>query len=140
MNNLAARILLDRGEIHEAEMVVEKYLEYAKRERMKKHGGAFLRLLGEVQLKLNNHDRAIESMGEGIKILTEVGNPRQLWQAYASLASAYSEMGRNSEAREQWQAAASVVETTAGGLQDEGLRTTFLNAAPVREIMEGAKP
>ncbi len=40
--------------------------------------------------------------------------------------------------REQWQAAASVVKSTADDLEDKELRTTFINAKPVQEILENA--
>jgi hypothetical protein len=71
-------------------------------------------------------------------ILKEVGNPRQLWQAYASLASAYDKLGRESEAREQWGAAAEVIRKTAGGLSDRELREGFLSAKPIRDILAKA--
>jgi hypothetical protein len=73
-------------------------------------------------------------MSEAILILRKVGNPRQLWQAHGSLASAYSKLGRESEAREQWGAAAEVIHKTANGLSDRELREGFLNASPIREI------
>lgn len=49
----------------------------SKREHTKKIEGRFLRLLGEAQVKRNEHDNALSIMGEAIQILAEVGNPRQ---------------------------------------------------------------
>ncbi|MGD0661880.1 MAG: hypothetical protein ABSD38_27795, partial [Syntrophorhabdales bacterium] len=113
-------------------------LEISKREQTKKIEGRFLRLRGEVQMKGNEHDNAIASMGEAIQILKEVGNPRQLWEAHASLASAYDKLRRRSEAREQWAAAAGIIQKTANGLSDRNLREGFLNARPIREILAKA--
>ena len=105
---------------------------------MKKIEGRFLRLLGEVQMKRKESDNAVRSFSEAILILKEVGNPRQLWQAYASLASAYDKLGRGGEAREQWGAADEAIQKTANGLSDHELREGFLNAKPIRNIFAKA--
>ena len=98
-----------------------------------------MRLLGEAQMKRKESDNAMQSLSEAALILKEVGNPRQLWQAHASLASAFSKLRRESEAREQWGAAAEVIRKTAGGLSDRQLREGFLNAKPIREILAEAR-
>jgi Flp pilus assembly protein TadD len=90
-------------------------------------------------MKRNEFDHAISSINEAILILKEVGNPRQLWQAYASLASAYDKLGRLSEAREQWGETAEVIRKTASGLSDWNLREGFLNAKPIRDILARAR-
>ena len=40
--------------------------------------------------------------------------------------------------KKHWQTAMAIIESTAEALEEEGLRNIFLNAAPVREIMEHA--
>ena len=139
MGSLTSFILLRQEKVDEAWPIVEKNLEISKKEHTKKIEGRFLRLRGEVQMKRHERDNAISSMGEAIQILKEVGNPRQLWEAHASLASAYHELQRESEAREQWAAAASVIHKTANGLSDRNLREGFLNARPIREILGKAE-
>jgi Flp pilus assembly protein TadD len=74
-------------------------------------------------------------LSEAIQILREVGNPRQLWQAHASLASVYDNLGRVSEAREQWGVAVDVICKKAKGISDCELRDGFLNAKPIRQIL-----
>jgi Flp pilus assembly protein TadD len=110
----------------------------SRREHTKKIEGRFLRLLGEVQMKRNESDNAIRSLNEAILILKEVGNPRQLWEAHASLASVYDKLRHGSEAREEWGAAADIIRKTAGGLSDQNLREGFLNAKPIRDILAKA--
>jgi hypothetical protein len=105
---------------------------------MKKREGSFLRVLGEVKMKRNENDNAITTLNESIRILKEVENPRQLWQAHGSLASAFDKMGRHSEAREQWGAASVIIHNTAEGLSDRELRQGFLNAEPIQEILSKA--
>ena len=87
-------------------------------------------------MRRKDHENSLRSLSEAILILQEVGNPRQLWQAHASLASTYDKLGRGSEAREQWGAAAEVIYKTAGGLSDREHREGFLNAKPIQDILE----
>ena len=135
LDALAATILLDRDDADQSEVIVLRNLSAAKREHIKKYEGRFLRLLGEVQMKQGEFDQARTSLGEAIRILGEVGNPRQLWQAHGSLASAYERMGRSSEAREQWGAAAGIILKVDSGLADRQLGQGFLDARQVREIL-----
>jgi tetratricopeptide (TPR) repeat protein len=135
---LASLILLQRENVDEAGARITKCLEISRREHTKKIEGRFLRLLGEVQMKRSEFDHAISSINEAILILKEVGNPRQLWEAHASLASAYDKLRRESEAKEQWGAAAEIIHKTANGLSDRNLREGFLNAKPIQEILANA--
>ncbi len=135
LDALAATILLDREDAAQAEVIVLRNLCTAKREHAKKFEGRFLRLLGEVQVRRGQFDQARISLGEAILLLGEVGNPRQLWQAHGSLASCYEKMGRSSEAREQWGAAADIIRKVDSGLADRQLREGFLNAHQVRKIL-----
>jgi Flp pilus assembly protein TadD len=139
MNYLAAQILLQRNEIGQAEVLIGENLERARTQGMKKREGGFLRLLGKVQIRRNESENAIENFNEAAVILNEVGNPRQLWQAHASLASAHDKLGRVSEARNQWGVAAEVIRKTANGLSDRELREGFLRAEPIREILSKAE-
>lgn len=138
LNCLASLILLQREKVDDAEARIIKNLEISRREHTKKIEGRYLRLFGEVHMKRKEFDRAISSMSEAILILKEVGNPRQLWEAHTSLASAYNKLRRESEAREQWGFAVELIHKTANGLSDRNLREGFLNAKPIRDILAKA--
>jgi tetratricopeptide (TPR) repeat protein len=135
MNYLETQILLLRGDIDHTAAVIEENLQQVRRTHSKKREGCFLRLLGEVQIRRGESDSAITAFNDAIVLLKEVGNPRQLWQAYDSLGSAYQTMGRPGEARQQWSKAAEVIQTTANGLSDRELREGFLSAAPIKNIL-----
>jgi class 3 adenylate cyclase/tetratricopeptide (TPR) repeat protein len=135
---LTSLILLQREKFDEAEVLIIKNLEISRREHTKKIEGRFLRLLGEVQMKRKEFDRAISSISEAILILKEVGNPRQLWEAHTSLASVYNKLLRGSEARDHWGAAVELIHKTANGLSDQNLREGFLKARPIRHILAKA--
>ncbi|MHA2231080.1 MAG: tetratricopeptide repeat protein, partial [Candidatus Hodarchaeales archaeon] len=139
MYYLATQILIHRNDLDRAENLIEKNLERIRSQGTKKREGCFLRLIGEVEIKRNKFENAIENLNEAIRILKEVGNPRQLWQAHTSLASAYDKLGRVNEAREQWGAAGEVIRKTSNGLSDRELREGFLEAKPIREILSKAE-
>lgn len=138
MDYLATQILLARDDLAQAEPFIRQNLEVTRRLHAKKREGSFLRLLGEVQMRRGAHEEAIHSFNEAIAILQEVGNPRQLWQTHASLASGYEQMGRSSEANAQWSAAAELIHTVAKGLSDRELREGFLQAGPIQAILSKA--
>ena len=138
MDFLTALILLQRENVDQAEVLITKNLEMSRREHTKKIEGRFLTLLGEVQMKHSEPDNSVRSLSEAILIVKEVGNPRQLWQAHASLASVYGKLGRGMEASGQWGAAAEVIHKTANGLSSPKLREGFLSAKPIREILANA--
>jgi tetratricopeptide (TPR) repeat protein len=135
MHYLAAQILLARGDLPQAESLSRENLEITRRLHAKKRQGGFLRLLGEVRMGRGAYDEALQSFNEAIVLLQEVGNPRQLWQAHASLASAHEQMGRWSEAQGQWGAAAQLIHKVANSLSDRELREGFLQAARIRAIL-----
>jgi len=138
MNYLGAQILLHRSDLPETENIIRKNLEMVRKKHMKKREGSFLRLLGELQIRRNDTENGINNLYEAITILREVGNLRQIWQAHASLALSFKKTGRSSEAREQWGAAAEVIQRTASGLSDRNLREGFLNAKLIQEILANA--
>jgi class 3 adenylate cyclase/tetratricopeptide (TPR) repeat protein/ribosomal protein L40E len=139
MNYLETQILLQQGDLGNAATVIEENLEKVREVHSKKREGGFLRVLGELHARRGESDSAISSLNEAIDILKEVGNPRQLWQAHNSLASAFDHLGRSAEAREQWGAAAEIIQNTANGLSERELRQGFLNAQPIRHILSNAQ-
>ena len=138
MNYLAAQILLARNDFAQAEPLIRENLEIVRRLHAKKREGGFLRLLGEVQMRQGAHEEALQSFNEAIAILQGVGNPRQLWQAHASLALAYEQMGRLSEAKGQWTGPADLIHKVAQDLSDLVLREGFLQAPLTQAILSKA--
>ncbi len=138
MNYLAAQICLSRNELAQANTIAQEGIKTAQTLHSKKRQGSFLNVFGEIQIRRDKPDMAIANLTNAIDHLKIVRNPRQLWQAHRSLASAYKKLGRHSEEREYLGAAAQVIQNTANGLSDRGLRQGFLNAEPIREILSKA--
>jgi len=139
MDSLVARILLDRGELDHAETIARKHLKITQEARAAKYEGRFSALLGEIHILRKDPDGAIGNLKKSIQILKEVGNPRQLWQARASLASVLDKLGKHSDAREQWRAAGVVIQGQAGNLSDSELKKGFLEAKPIQQILARAE-
>jgi class 3 adenylate cyclase/tetratricopeptide (TPR) repeat protein len=140
MKDLKGVMLLKRGDLDGAEEIVRQGLEVATKRQYKKYIGRAERLSGQILAERAAYDPAEAKLKEALSKLDEVGNPKQLWITHTALARLYKKMNRPDLEREQWQTAASVVKSTADDLEDEELRTTFINAKPVQEILENANP
>jgi len=138
MKDLKGNILLSQGNLDGAAELAKQCLKAAKKRGMKKYIGRAERLFGKILTEKGAYDQAEDRLKSALARLTEVGNPKQLWIIHTALARLYAKMKRPDLEREHWKAAASIVESTADGVQDEGLHKTFMNAAPVREIIEHA--
>jgi class 3 adenylate cyclase/tetratricopeptide (TPR) repeat protein len=135
MHYLEAQMLILKDALDEAETIIRTNLKYCRQEHSRKREGAFCRLLGEVQLRRRAHDDALQHFNGAIAVLKEVGNPRQLWQAHASLGAAYDSLERRSEASEQWGVAAATIRSVAEGIADAELKERFLEAPPIMTIL-----
>jgi class 3 adenylate cyclase/tetratricopeptide (TPR) repeat protein len=138
MEYLLAKIHLMEGEYDPAEKIILKNLKKTRKDHSKKMEGGFMRLLGEIKYRNKHIDGAIETLSESISILNKIGNPRTLWEAHAALAKIMQNAGKNSEARTNWNAAASIIKNVSQRLFDKQLREGFLQASPVREILSNA--
>ena len=138
MNYLAAQILLLKNDTVQADAIIQENLKLVKDKLMKKRLGCFLRLAGELLIRQNEFENALNYLRESVHILEEVGNPRQLWQAYSSLASAFNKAGRSGEARENRGLAAQLINNTASRLSDNELKSSFLNADPVKKVLSNS--
>ena len=136
MKDLKGNILLSQGNLDGAAELAKQCLKAAKKRGMKKYIGRAERLFGKILTEKGAYDQAEDRLKSALARLTEVGNPKQLWIIHTALARLYAKMKRPDLEREHWKAAASIVESTADGLKEERLRRTFMNAAPVREIVE----
>ncbi|MEJ2727226.1 MAG: adenylate/guanylate cyclase domain-containing protein [Deltaproteobacteria bacterium] len=138
LNYLAAQILLIRNDTVQADTIIQENLKLVKDKLLKKRQGCFIRLTGELLLKQNEFENALNYLRESVHLLEEVGNPRQLWQAYASLASAFKKAGRTGEASENWGLAAHLINKTADRLSENELKSGFLNADPIKKILSNS--
>jgi tetratricopeptide (TPR) repeat protein len=138
LKDLKGTILLGRGELDGAEELAEECLGISKKRGFLKYIARAERLFGKILTVRGRYDQAAIKLQSALTKLEDVRNPKQLWITHTALAQLYEKMKRFDLEREQWHAAASIVESTAEELQEEELREAFINAAPVREITERA--
>jgi tetratricopeptide (TPR) repeat protein len=136
MKDLKGTILLSRGDLDGADELARQCLDVATKRRYKKYVGKAERLFGQILTERGAYDLAEAKLRASLAKLEEVGNPKQLWITHTALARLYEKTKRPDLKRGHWKAAAVIVESTAGGLQEEGLRNTFLKGALVQEILE----
>ena len=139
MNDLKGNILKIRGDLEGAEEQARICHKTAMKRDYKKYIGKSERLNGEILLARGAYDQAEGRFMKALAKLEEVGNPKQLWMTHTALADLYKRMNRSDLEREQWQKAAQIVTCTADELRDSNLKENFVNAAPVRQILENAK-
>jgi tetratricopeptide (TPR) repeat protein len=138
MKDLKGIMLLKRGDLDSAEKIMRQSLEVAAKRQYKKYIGRAERLSGQILAERGVYDLAEAKLSDALSKLEEVGNPKQLWITHTALAGLYEKMNRQDLEGNHWQAAASIIRSTADDLEDEELRTTFINAKPVQEILENA--
>lgn len=138
MKDLKGVLMLKRGDLDSAEDLAQQCLNVATKRQYKKYIGRAERLFGQILTGRDAYDLAEAKLREALLKLKEVGNPKQLWITHTGLAGLYEKMNRHDLEREQWQAAAFIIKSTADDLEDKELRTTFVNAKPARHILENA--
>jgi len=138
MKDLKGTIILKRRDLDGAEKLARECLDIATRDESRKYMGRAERLFGRILTERGAYDQAESKLKSALTNLEKVGNPKQLWLTHSALARLYEKMNRSDLEQEQWQAAASIIKSTADDLEDKELRMTFINAGPVREILEQA--
>ena len=92
------------------------------------------------QAVLNHHTgdtaAAVEHLRGAEKLSGEISLPGELWQIRTKLGDLHEERGDREEALRFFLLAAQTIQTLAGKIEDEELRTGFLSAIPVRRVLE----
>jgi len=138
MKDLKGGILLNQGDLNGAEQLARECLDIATWGEFRKYIGRAERLFGRILTERGSYKQAEDKLKTGLTKLVEVGNPKQLWITHTALARLYEKMNRHDLERKHWQEAAYIIKSTADDLEDKELQTTFINAKPVREILENA--
>jgi len=93
------------------------------------------RLQGEALAALGQPEEAVAPLTRAVDMAERLGNPPLLWKSRSALGNVWRQLGRPSLAQEQFRWAAELIVQTAGDLDDQHLRETFLAADPVRAIL-----
>jgi class 3 adenylate cyclase/tetratricopeptide (TPR) repeat protein len=138
MKDLKGTILMCRGDLDGAEKLARQNLEKSTERGYKKNIAKAEKLLGQILSRRSAYDFAEDNFKAALSKLREIGNPKQIWVTHVALARMYAKMKRPDLEREQWQTAAAEIQATADGLKNLRTQELFIQAAPVREILENA--
>ncbi len=94
-------------------------------------------LAGEALIALRRVEEAAQSLQQAVALADQLGHGSLRWKSRLRLAEAYARLGRSNAVL--YQQALALVNTTAGGLTDKPLRTTFLSSPLVMELRVNAR-
>lgn len=104
----------------------------------KKHQLRAARLRAGIHAARGRADAAVEVLEDALGKARSLDNPTQLWKLELALGDRLAEAGQKERAGVSYLHARQVVESLANGLTDPELKTTFLRAPPIRNLISTA--
>jgi tetratricopeptide (TPR) repeat protein len=138
IENNARLNLVVRGDATMALRYADECLALAEQSESRKNIVKARRLRGQVFLARDDLASAERELLIALEIAQRIGNPPQLWKAYAALGELRAAQGRADDARAAYAEALAVIDGVAAGLTDAELRETFLGSAHVQGIRQAA--
>jgi tetratricopeptide (TPR) repeat protein len=129
---------LAQSDLDQASEYAGKLLDVATHYQARKYIAIAHRLFAEIAMVRGDSATAEGELNAALDLLREYPAPLVAWKTHAVLGRLRSQSGDTSSARNAFAEAAAIVNSIAGNTADEGLRQTFLNSAPVKEVLEGA--
>ncbi|HYL39201.1 MAG TPA: AAA family ATPase [Bryobacteraceae bacterium] len=121
---------LDRAEEH-----ARRLLTNAERYGVPKYIATARRLLGEIAAALSDTNTAEEELRRSLEPFAKNPAPLVEWRNQAALGRLLRSCGRPAAAHEAFNRAAEVVKQISAGITDAELRSGFLNAPAVRQVI-----
>jgi predicted ATPase/predicted Ser/Thr protein kinase len=126
------------GDLVKAEEHAERLLETAAHYGARKYIAVAHKLLSEIAVARNDFQTAEAELDAALGEIETHPVPIVAWKVYAAVGRLRARTGDEGEARRAFARAADIVQEIAGNVREERLRSVFLNAAPVREVLENA--
>ena len=130
---------LSQGDPEEAEGHAKRLLEEAASREVHKYIATSHKLLAEVAMARGDLAAAEVSLAAALDKLHSYPAPLVAWRTYVVLGRLRRLMGDGETAREAFAQAAAIFGELAANVREDEMRTTFLNSAAVREVLDGAK-
>lgn len=124
---------IERRNAHAARGYAEQLREVAEARNYRGYLADALHALGLIDRLQGDPTRAEQRWQEAIFLAHETGRQFLLWRIHAALAENASNPGLE---RVHYQIAADIINQIAYPIEDKAIRASFLNAAPVRAILE----
>lgn len=130
--------LVRAGDIERAEEDVRHFGERIGKSR--RYRIPHLRSLAVLAQFRGRTAQAILHLQEAATLAEEIGLPGELWSISAALGVSYQKHSDQSQARTAFVCAAEIVQSLANKIEDGRLRTTFLSAQQVQQVLEHGSP
>lgn len=137
------RLLIVQGQLalidgdHPAALhAVEQSLDLARNTKARKNIARSCLLRGHVLQAMGDIARARAAMRHALQVAQNLENPGLIWPCRLALAQLEERAGQPAAAHEQYVAAHEVIARITSRLADAALRARFLDAAPVRQVLE----
>jgi class 3 adenylate cyclase/tetratricopeptide (TPR) repeat protein len=133
-------LTLAQGDLVRARTAADECLERATRTRSRKYIVKGWRLRGEVALVRRHWDDAEHALRQALTVAQSIASPTQLWKTHVTLARLDAGRQRPDQARQEWQAARTVIDRLRDNLRDPGLRASFASSPTIRQAFELEPP
>jgi DNA-binding SARP family transcriptional activator len=99
----------------------------------------YLRSLAVLATWKGEREQAIDHLLEAVHLALDLGLPAEQWQIQAALGMLYEAGGESAQACAAFGEAARILQGLAESIGDEALRSRFLAAPPVQQVMQYAR-
>jgi tetratricopeptide (TPR) repeat protein len=99
----------------------------------------YLRALAVLAQSGGAYDQALALLEAASALARDVALPGELWQIQAALGDLYRQRGNAAQAYQAFVQSAASVQSLANKIEDWGLRTAFLSAESVRQVLDAAQ-
>jgi serine/threonine protein kinase len=129
---------LRSGDLVRAGEFADRLHAVATRYQVRKYIAAAHTLRARIAIERDEYEAAIQEANRALDLMRAYPSPLQAWKSYAVLGRVHAHMDDPHAARSAFSEAAAIVQRIAENVEEEALRSAFLNSAAVREVLEGA--
>jgi tetratricopeptide (TPR) repeat protein len=129
---------ISQADLERAGVYARRLLETAIHHEARKYIATAHRLLARIAIARGDLGEGEKELNAALNLLSECPVPVVAWKTYAMLARLRLQLGDMASAHEAFAQAAAIVKFISGQVNDERLRSTFLNSAAAREVLDGA--
>jgi tetratricopeptide (TPR) repeat protein/predicted Ser/Thr protein kinase len=129
---------LRQGNLEKAGEFTRLLLETATHHEAHKYIGVAHKLMAQLEVARGDLAEAEKQFEAALDELRAYPAPLAAWKTYAELGRVKLQSGDTSAAQEAFAQAAEIVQLIAANTGEKELRETFMNSAPVKEVMTGS--
>jgi tetratricopeptide (TPR) repeat protein len=130
---------LAQGDLPQATEYARRLLDVATQYEARKYVAWAHKLLADIAIAQGDAVRAEAEFNTALEKLLDRPVPLVAWKIYAALGRLRDSRSDRPSARQAFAQAAAIVQAIAGSVNDDDLRTKFLNSPAVQEVLDGSR-